>query len=49
VPAHGLSDPLRPRPVQAAATGVLVGLFVAAVIVIVLFRPRFTEDRDLWG
>jgi capsular polysaccharide biosynthesis protein len=49
VPAHVLGDPLSPRPVQAAATGVLVGLFVAAVIVLVLFRPRFTEDRDLWG
>jgi uncharacterized protein involved in exopolysaccharide biosynthesis len=49
VPAHGLRDPLRPRPVQAAATGALVGLFVAAVIVLVLFRPRFAEDRDLWG
>jgi uncharacterized protein involved in exopolysaccharide biosynthesis len=49
VPAHVLRDPLRPRPVQAAATGSLVGLFVAAIIVLVLFRPRFAEDRDLWG
>jgi capsular polysaccharide biosynthesis protein len=49
VPARLLKDPLSPRPVQAAATGALVGLFVAAVIIVVLFRPRFTEERDLWG
>jgi hypothetical protein len=49
VPSHVLKDPLSPRPVQAAATGALIGLFVAAAIILVLFRPRFTEERDPWG
>jgi uncharacterized protein involved in exopolysaccharide biosynthesis len=49
VPAHLLKDRLGPRPVQAAATGALVGVFVAAAIVLVLLRPRFTEERDPWG
>jgi uncharacterized protein involved in exopolysaccharide biosynthesis len=49
VPAHVLKDRLSPRPVQAAATGALVGLSVAAAIVLVLLRPRFTEERDPWG
>jgi uncharacterized protein involved in exopolysaccharide biosynthesis len=49
VPAHVLEDPLKPRPVQAAAAGALVGVFVATAIVLVLFRPRFAADRDLWG
>lgn len=49
VPAHVLKDPLSPRPAQAAATGALVGLFVAAAIILVLFRPRFSEERDPWG
>ncbi len=49
VPAHVLKDPLSPRPAQAAASGALVGLFVAAAIILVLFRPRFTEERDPWG
>jgi hypothetical protein len=49
VPARVLKDPLSPRPAQAAATGALVGLFVAAAIILVLYRPRFTEERDTWG
>jgi uncharacterized protein involved in exopolysaccharide biosynthesis len=48
-PAEVLEDPLKPRPVQAAAAGALIGVFVAALIVLVLFRPRFSSDRDLWG
>jgi uncharacterized protein involved in exopolysaccharide biosynthesis len=47
-PAHVLEDPLRPRPVQAIAAGALVGVFVAAAIVLVLFRPRFSADRSMW-
>jgi uncharacterized protein involved in exopolysaccharide biosynthesis len=49
VPAHVLEDPLKPQPIQAAAAGALVGVFVATAIVLVLFRPRFAADRDLWG
>jgi hypothetical protein len=49
VPSHVLGDPLSPRPVQAAATGALVGLFVAIIVILVLFRPRFIEERDPWG
>jgi capsular polysaccharide biosynthesis protein len=47
-PAQVLEDPLRPRPVQAIAAGALVGVFVAAAIVLVLFRPRFAADRSMW-
>jgi capsular polysaccharide biosynthesis protein len=47
--AHVLAEPLRPRPLQALAWGALVGLFVATAIVLLLLRPRFTPDRDLWG
>lgn len=46
--AKVLEEPLRPRPVQAVAAGALVGVFVAAAIVLVLFRPRFAADRGLW-
>jgi uncharacterized protein involved in exopolysaccharide biosynthesis len=46
--AQVLEEPLRPRPVQAVAAGALVGVSVAAAIVLVLFRPRFAADRGLW-
>ncbi|MGH3922932.1 MAG: hypothetical protein ACRDTT_08710 [Pseudonocardiaceae bacterium] len=43
-PAHVLSDPLRPRPLQAAALGALVGVFIAAGMISVLLRPWVPHD-----
>jgi len=40
-PATALDKPLQPRPLRALAAGVLLGLLVAAGVIIVLLRPRF--------
>jgi uncharacterized protein involved in exopolysaccharide biosynthesis len=39
-PATPLQDPLRPKPLRALAAGVLLGSLAAAVLLIVLLRPR---------
>ena len=49
VPAHLLERPLRPRPGQALAMGVLLGLLVAVGVVLVLRRPRFRPAVDYWN
>jgi LPS O-antigen subunit length determinant protein (WzzB/FepE family) len=46
---HLLERPLRPRPAQALAMGVLLGLLVAAGVVLVLRRPRFRPTVDYWN
>ncbi|MGH8899570.1 MAG: hypothetical protein ACRDZ4_21720 [Egibacteraceae bacterium] len=45
-PAHVLSDPVRPRPVQALALGALVGVFIAAGMVLTLRRPWWVPRDD---
>jgi uncharacterized protein involved in exopolysaccharide biosynthesis len=49
VPAHLLERPLRPRPAQALAMGVLLGLLVAAGVVLALRRPRSRPMVDYWN
>jgi uncharacterized protein involved in exopolysaccharide biosynthesis len=49
VPAHLLERPLRPRPAQAVAMGALLGLLVAAGVVLALRRPRFRAGVDYWN
>jgi uncharacterized protein involved in exopolysaccharide biosynthesis len=49
VPAHLLERPLRPRPAQALAMGVLLGFLVAAGVVLALSRPRFRPEVDYWN
>ena len=49
VPPHLLERPLRPRPAQALAMGILLGLLVAAGVVLVLRRPRFRPVIDYWN
>lgn len=49
VPVHLLERPLRPRPAQAVAMGALLGLLVAAGVVLVLRRPRFRSGVDYWN
>jgi capsular polysaccharide biosynthesis protein len=49
VPARLLERPLRPRPVQALAMGALLGLLVAASVVLALRRPRFRPEVDYWN
>jgi uncharacterized protein involved in exopolysaccharide biosynthesis len=49
VPAHLLERPLRPRPAQALAMGVLLGFLVAAGVVLALRRPRFRPEVDYWN
>ncbi|MGH8902973.1 MAG: hypothetical protein ACRDYA_15210 [Egibacteraceae bacterium] len=43
-PSHVLSDPLKPRPAQAAALGTLIGMFIAAGMILVLLRPWMPRD-----
>jgi hypothetical protein len=47
--AHVQDSPLRPWPVPAVATGALIGLFIATVVVLELFWPDFAADRGLGG
>jgi uncharacterized protein involved in exopolysaccharide biosynthesis len=49
VPAHLLERPLRPRRAQALAMGILLGLLVAAGVVLALRRPRFRPEVDYWN
>jgi capsular polysaccharide biosynthesis protein len=46
--AFDLPDPLQPRPLQALAVGSLVGLFVAAGIVLVLLWLGLRSGADQW-
>jgi uncharacterized protein involved in exopolysaccharide biosynthesis len=49
VPAHLLERPLRPRPAQALAMGILLGFLVAAGVVLALRRPRLRPTVDYWN
>lgn len=47
--AEALDRPLQPKPVQALAAGVLVGLALAAGVTVALVRPRIATGYPRWG
>jgi capsular polysaccharide biosynthesis protein len=48
-PARSTEEPLAPRPLRGLAAGTLVGLLVAAAVVVVLWRPwRLVRPAPYW-
>jgi uncharacterized protein involved in exopolysaccharide biosynthesis len=45
-PATPLGGPLQPRPVRALAAGTLLGLLAAAVVLLILVRPRLRSGQS---
>jgi hypothetical protein len=45
-PAYPLASPLSPRPVRAAAVGLLIGLMLATAVAVLLIRGRLRRRTD---